>query len=46
MSEIPAALRNRKPHEVEDILCIYKDWFNDRGGDRWSERAFVPARTF
>ena len=26
MSEIPAALLKRKPHEVEDILCMYKDW--------------------
>ena len=24
MSEIPAALRTRKPYEIEDILCIYK----------------------
>lgn len=27
MGEIPAALRARKPHEVEDILCIYKNRF-------------------
>lgn len=31
MSEVPVALRRRKPHEVEDILCIYKSWFS---GDR------------
>lgn len=30
MSEVPAALRKRKPHEVEDILCIYKDRFEER----------------
>lgn len=27
MSEVPAELRHRRPHEVEDILCIYKDRF-------------------
>jgi len=27
MSELPAPLRQRQPHEVEDILCIYKDRF-------------------
>ena len=31
MSELPAALRRRKPHEVEDILCIYKERFQGRG---------------
>ena len=30
MSEIPAELWQRAPHEVEDILCIYADAF--RGG--------------
>jgi hypothetical protein len=28
MNEIPAALRHRKAHEIEDILCIYKDRFS------------------
>jgi hypothetical protein len=23
---LPAALQQLKPHEVEDVLCIYKDW--------------------
>jgi hypothetical protein len=27
MSELPTPLRHRQPHEVEDILCIYKDRF-------------------
>lgn len=27
MSEVPAELRHRQPHEVEDILCIFKDRF-------------------
>jgi hypothetical protein len=27
MSELPPAPRHRKPHEVEDILCIYKHRF-------------------
>jgi hypothetical protein len=29
ISEVPAALRHRAPHEIEDILCIYKDAFRD-----------------
>ena len=41
MSEIPAVLRNRKPHEIEDILCIYKDWFSDDKGDRRNRRTFL-----
>jgi hypothetical protein len=27
MSELPSALRGRPAHEIEDILCIYKDQF-------------------
>ena len=25
-TRLPTALRRLKPHEVEDVLCIYKDW--------------------
>lgn len=32
MSEVPAALRHRRPHEIEDILCIYKDRFSAAPG--------------
>ena len=32
MSEVPVALRHREPHEVEDILCIYKDRFSGARG--------------
>jgi hypothetical protein len=28
VSELPLPLRRRQPAEVEDILCIYKDWFS------------------
>ena len=28
MSELPVPLHRRKPHEVEDILCIFKDRFD------------------
>jgi len=31
MNEVPAALRHRKAHEVEDILCIFKDRFSGLG---------------
>jgi hypothetical protein len=31
VSEVPAALRHRQPHEIEDILCIYKDRFMNAG---------------
>ncbi len=30
MASLPRALRRLKPHEVEDVLCIFKDRF---GGD-------------
>jgi ABC-type arginine/histidine transport system permease subunit len=26
MRLLPAALRRLRPYEVEDVLCIYKDW--------------------
>lgn len=26
LNELPAALRRLRPHEIEDLLCIYKDW--------------------
>ncbi len=28
-SQLPAALRRLRPHEVEDVLCIYKDWLRN-----------------
>ena len=31
-SQLPAALRRLRPHEVEDVLCIYKDWLRSRHG--------------
>jgi hypothetical protein len=30
MHEVPMEIRHRKPHEIEDILCIYKDRFIGR----------------
>jgi hypothetical protein len=27
MASLPRALRRLKPHEVEDVLCIFKDRF-------------------
>jgi hypothetical protein len=27
MSSLPRALRKLKPHEVEDVLCIFNDRF-------------------
>lgn len=27
MATLPKALRGLPPHECEDVLCIYKDWF-------------------
>ena len=26
LNQLPAALRRLRPHEVEDVLCIYEDW--------------------
>lgn len=26
LEQLPAPLRELKPHEVEDVLCIYKEW--------------------
>lgn len=31
-SQLPAALRRLQPHEVEDVLCIYKDWLRSANG--------------
>ena len=33
MSELPSALRGRPAHEIEDILCIYKDQFKQNDED-------------
>lgn len=26
LNQLPAALRRLRPHEVEDVLCIYEEW--------------------
>lgn len=31
-NQLPAALRRLRPHEVEDVLCIYKDWLRSVNG--------------
>ncbi len=31
-NQLPAALRRLRPHEVEDLLCIYKDWLRTANG--------------
>jgi hypothetical protein len=31
-SQLPAALHRLRPHEVEDVLCIYKDWLRRANG--------------
>jgi hypothetical protein len=28
MSDVPATLQSLRPHEIEDVLCIFKDRFN------------------
>ena len=30
-SKIPLEFRNLEPHEIEDVLCIYKDYFSKSG---------------
>jgi len=41
MSEIPAELRHRAPHEIEHILCIYADAFR---GNEISAEGCLPTR--
>jgi hypothetical protein len=31
-NQLPPALRRLQPHEVEDVLCIYKDWLSSPNG--------------
>jgi len=31
-SQLPAAFQRLRPHEVEDVLCIYKDWLRKANG--------------
>ena len=31
-SQLPAALHRLRPHEVEDVLCIYKGWLRQANG--------------
>ncbi len=31
LSKIPLGLRKLEPHEIEDVLCIYKDYFSKAG---------------
>jgi hypothetical protein len=26
LADLPAPLRGLRPHEIEDVLCIYKEW--------------------
>jgi hypothetical protein len=30
--QLPPALQRLRPHEVEDVLCIYKDWLRKADG--------------
>lgn len=30
--QLPLALRHLKPHEIEDVFCIYKNWLAPRMG--------------
>jgi hypothetical protein len=41
IDEVPVELRHRAPHEIEDILCIYKDRFQ---GGAVSEANCRPQR--
>jgi hypothetical protein len=31
-TSLPAALRRLRPHEIEDVLCIYEDWLGTARG--------------
>jgi len=31
-NQLPTVLRRLRPHEVEDLLCIYKDWLRTVDG--------------
>ena len=44
MSEVPAELRHRQPHEVEDILCIFKDRFVSRESAAIGRNAVSSSR--
>ena len=43
-SELPEALRELEPYEVEDVLCIYKDKFLADVLDLRDEPACLPER--
>jgi hypothetical protein len=32
LNQLPPALRRLRPHEIEDVLCIYKDWLRSANG--------------
>jgi hypothetical protein len=40
LNELPGPLRRRAPHEIEDILCIYKDHF---GRDAFADAGCAPG---
>ena len=41
LGQLPVGLRRLQPHEVEDVLCIYKDWLAT--AKRGSNRSFQPS---
>jgi len=41
LNELPTPLRRRAPHEIEDILCIYKDHFGD---EAFADAGCAPVR--
>jgi len=44
-SQLPGILQRLKPHEIEDVLCIYKDWLEiGRGLTHKDSAEFGAAR--
>jgi hypothetical protein len=45
--ELPQGLRSLPPEEVEDILCIFKDWFtgSEPPNDQMQQTRSAPARS-
>jgi hypothetical protein len=40
LSRIPLELRKLEPHEIEDVLCIYKDYFS-KPGEKYAKHDLI-----